>query len=768
MIINALDFFIEIIYLQFIIMNIFSNGINYADGDAPIIMPPAIEALNYDGWYYKNVVKGKKINWYIPFGTNCRITDLKMVQASLKLINKTSAPFFTIYTKPTGSGDAASWYHARRTYIVSAVTLVNGQNYNLWAEVGAVNPVPVVPGHTNVKLVVDSFSSRGSMSQTDQILAIAFGTNSSSSAGNVEFVLREIDLIKTTETLEYLVSNDELFTSFNMSFDAMTVSTTDTRKPGNSPAFVAHCSTSSVTKATKLGGQKVNIGHNASTNDSFIDGLQLPRLGNVAGKDSSSVADDNTETIFNNFFASVDFKVLTNVAGASCSVEAFGEDANTQCKVYADADGVLRMQYRGVDLVSKGHVAAGDEIANGYGWTTRDYAGTLSLDKWYRLTQVIHFSEAVGSDIVRIMLHELTQEDGVPMGPALWDITDNTWEAYYLYHSEQAPNGNLAPSVDCLQFQCRGSPVNVDVLTVKNVIYSTSKTAPVSSLAQLLTSIKGIVTYYSGNQDPDSVEVMTNARYAFMATGGFSLERGFDTIRARPMDAIGRFDVTDAVQVGLPLALFNSKLGVFDTVSDTFAYDELSVSASEFVNGLTINNVLSVGKYSTLYSDFVSYVRTYFGYSGGFSSLFNAASEFEINNGVFDAAALMNLMTGSQQTEAGAYTRDLSGSIVIGNINKLLRYAVDANVFGNRSPSVKNFGVADGFQAGDMVWIPEGTTIKLNLDIDVESFAPVNNEGPANVAQETNYTSGNFSSNTSATTTNICRVLTAPLLIKMV
>jgi hypothetical protein len=105
---------------------------------------------------------------------------------------------------------------------------------------------------------------------------------------------------------------------------------------------------------------------------------------------------------------------------------------------------------------------------------------------------------------------------------------------------------------------------------------------------------------------------------------------------------------------------------------------------------------------------------------------------------------------------------------VIGNINKLLRHAVDANVFGNRDPQTKNYGVADGFVAGDMVWIPEGTTIKLNLDIDAESFAPVNNSGPENVSQETNYSANNFSSQTSATTTNITRILTAPLLIKMV
>ena len=750
-------------------MNTFSNGINYADGDAPIIMPPAIEALNYDGWYYKNIVKGKKINWYIPFGTNVTVNNLKMVQASLKLLNKVSAPFITVYTKPTGSGDAASWYKARRTYIVPAVTLTNGQNYNFWAEVGAVCPVPSVQGHTNVKLVVDSFSSRGSMSQTDQILLIAISSNSSSNAGNVEFILKQFDIIKSNETLNYLVSNDELYTSFNMNMDTYTTSATDTRKPGNTPAFVTYNPANSVTKTTKLGGQKVNIGRNASLNNTVIDNWQLPRLGNVAGKESSSVADDNTGTIFNNFFASVDFKVLTTVPGACCSVEAFGEDGTTQTKVYVDAEGAIRIQYKGTDLISKGFVNAGDEIAGSeYGWTTRDYQGTLELGKWYRLTHIVHFSSELYEDIVSVKLHELTAEDGVAAGPALWDIQDNTWEAYYVLHPEQAANGNLAPSIDSLQFQCRGSPVNVDVLTVKNVIYTSSRTMPVRSLANLYTTVKGIITYYSGNQDPTSTETMTNARYAFLATGGFSLERGFDTIRARPMDQIGRFDVTDAVQVGLSVSMFNQKLGTFDAVSDTFTYDSLTVSAQEFVGGLTVGNVLSVGKYSTLYSDFVSYVRTYFGYSGGFSSLFNAASEFEINNGVFDANALMNLMTGSQETATGAYTRDLSGSIVIGNINKLLRYAVDANVFGNRDPQTKNYGLADGFVAGDMVWIPEGTTIKLNLDIDAESFAPVNNAGPENVSQETNYSANNFSSQTSATTTNITRILTAPLLIKMI
>jgi hypothetical protein len=103
---------------------------------------------------------------------------------------------------------------------------------------------------------------------------------------------------------------------------------------------------------------------------------------------------------------------------------------------------------------------------------------------------------------------------------------------------------------------------------------------------------------------------------------------------------------------------------------------------------------------------------------------------------------------------------------------------VDSNVFGNRTPSGDNgtaadpsfninYGVADGFIAGDLIWIPEGTTINLSIDIDAEMFLPINNIGPS-LVQNTNMTNGNFSSSTTATTTKIKRVLKAPMLIKLV
>jgi hypothetical protein len=128
-------------------------------------------------------------------------------------------------------------------------------------------------------------------------------------------------------------------------------------------------------------------------------------------------------------------------------------------------------------------------------------------------------------------------------------------------------------------------------------------------------------------------------------------------------------------------------------------------------------------------------------------------------------------------------TTDLSGSITISNINKLLRNAVDANVFGNRTPNVltgsatdpnvpSNYGVGDGFLDGDIIWVPAGTTIKLSVGIDIESFLPINNIGPAissgfTATQDTSFGSGNFSQASSASLTKISRTLKAPLMIRI-
>ena len=303
----------------------------------------------------------------------------------------------------------------------------------------------------------------------------------------------------------------------------------------------------------------------------------------------------------------------------------------------------------------------------------------------------------------------------------------------------------------------------------------------------------------------DSSHVYTATVYALNATGGFTMERGFDDIKFRVADAIPRYDVTDAVQIMFDVSTFNAKLGLvkdatnknivsstFDSVADYFTssgneVSSVSLSAAELISGMNVNGkqVISVGKYATLYSDYKNYVSSYFGFDGGFSSLFTAASEFNIDtDNHFDGASFVRLLNGEAVDASGSYISDLSGSITVSNLTKLLRYAVDTNCFGNRIPNVdpsgtsvdpsynSNYGVEDGFIAGDLIWIPAGTTITLKLAIDSESFLPLNNVGPAfassNYTQSTVYGGGNFIQTTSATTNLISRTVKAPLLIKLV
>jgi hypothetical protein len=306
--------------------------------------------------------------------------------------------------------------------------------------------------------------------------------------------------------------------------------------------------------------------------------------------------------------------------------------------------------------------------------------------------------------------------------------------------------------------------------------------------------------------DPAHATAYATTVYALTATGGFEMERGFDTIQFREADSIATYDVTDAVQLLFDVATFNAKLGLvkdgsnnniqsssFDAVDDRFEDNagaeiaSVSLSAAEFIAGINVNGlqVFSVGKYATLYSDFRNYVSSYFGFDGGFSSLFAAASEFAIDTtNVFDGASFARLLNGETADPSGNYISDLSGSITVSNLTKLLRYAVDTNCFGNRTPNVdpsgssvdpsynSNYGVEDGFIAGDLIWIPAGTKITLKLAIDSESFNPVNNVGPsfasANYTQTTSYTGTNFSQSTTATTNLITRTVQAPLLIKLV
>ena len=310
-----------------------------------------------------------------------------------------------------------------------------------------------------------------------------------------------------------------------------------------------------------------------------------------------------------------------------------------------------------------------------------------------------------------------------------------------------------------------------------------------------------------------SAHVFTGLQYCLQGVGGFSAVEGFDTVHRLVETLIAQYDVTNSVEVILDVRTFNRKINIYkdssnidvsagpvyyDSSNDLLLTNTLTLSASEFVAGINnkVSRVPSVGKYYTLYSDFAAYVAAYFGLPSattsataqGLATLFSKDYDMNPNGGVFDASAFLGIIAGAAADGSGAYISDLSGSITLANITKLLRNAVDANPFGNRDPSSgttasdsalrSNYGVSDGFFANDLLFIPSaGITVTLNLIIDTEGFPlPLNNVGPSislvtGAGEDAAFTVTNatnsFSSVSSATVNLITRTLSAPLLIRL-
>jgi len=245
----------------------------------------------------------------------------------------------------------------------------------------------------------------------------------------------------------------------------------------------------------------------------------------------------------------------------------------------------------------------------------------------------------------------------------------------------------------------------------------------------------------SGNPLLPELPLYQGLFYAFDASGGFHLAEGIAKVNLAAQSDLELFDLTNCVQVMMDVRLFNQKLGVMKDLSSNTAIlnindstnwmypyttlntsyspkdqkffdnsgnqvDSVSINALEFATDIShggVMSVLSVGVLATLYDDFDDYVKQYFGYAGGFASLFEAAGTFEIGEG-FNENKLFNLITdashnGTWTTVNGQpvfsnvsapkefeYNADISGSISINNIVKSLRFVVDSNIFGNRHP----------------------------------------------------------------------------------
>jgi len=294
-------------------------------------------------------------------------------------------------------------------------------------------------------------------------------------------------------------------------------------------------------------------------------------------------------------------------------------------------------------------------------------------------------------------------------------------------------------------------------------------------------------TYYL-TPNNQSNGVYSGLAYVFDTSGGFSINQAFPQINLNTYSPIAQYDVTEALQIRFNVRTLNNQLGIikdqnnnkaievlyFDVINEVLVDDKgvirdtITISSEVFLKGVTTKNIVSMGKMSTLYHDFNYTVMEYFGAPYGFSSVFSNASDFNINNGLFDASAFVNLINGiTFNGTTGSVISDLNGYFTINDLNKHLRFICGTNVFRNRPG---NYGIPDGFMSGDLIYIPNGISITLSVKIDLEPYSPPNNVGPTNLQSVFNLinysdSQNNIHKNTTSTISSITQTYSVPILI---
>ncbi len=275
-----------------------------------------------------------------------------------------------------------------------------------------------------------------------------------------------------------------------------------------------------------------------------------------------------------------------------------------------------------------------------------------------------------------------------------------------------------------------------------------------------LNDMSGIVRYEDEYQS-----------YSFVGSGGYG-EVETTMNQDDPTVMLERYDTTDALSVMFDVKTFNHKLGIckdasFNIVNTSFngiqfPIDHVKLSAHEFLSGLNENQIISVGKFSTMYRDFEEYVEQYFNYRGR-RSMFNSKT---ISDEILDAKGLLQVLSnGSGDNGYGMSVGDISGSITVSNINTVIRSAIVSDVFKNRAYKTH----ADGFLSGDLIFVPSGMRLKLNVNIHTPNPVCANMDILNRLTTELGAIKPRYlvTSETVTSPTNISRTIQVPILIRL-
>lgn len=165
---------------------------NHASIWADSVPAPIVDANQRDGWYYTNTSATNKANIYFFDGMQetLLLRDINSVWAKIAIDKNTdvqSRPFFIVYTKMTGVGDAGSFYHSKLTYQMD-----NNVNIGIGEEVIIHTHFTPNISYDNRNIVCPNITIDGDGLGSEEVLYITIHTDSGASAGNVQILFQNL------------------------------------------------------------------------------------------------------------------------------------------------------------------------------------------------------------------------------------------------------------------------------------------------------------------------------------------------------------------------------------------------------------------------------------------------------------------------------------------------------------------------------------------------------------------------------------------------
>ena len=159
----------------------------FADGEHPVRDPDGRA-----GWRYTNTA-GNKINWYLWSElqhVDYALSQFEGIYMVVEIKTQGSMPYWTVYTKPQGDGNDASWYRSRINYVDETASAALPAGRYLFHS-SNFDPTGIEPDLPRLSLPV-GFNTVGLQEGTEELWLMALSTSSNYPAGTNDFLVEKV------------------------------------------------------------------------------------------------------------------------------------------------------------------------------------------------------------------------------------------------------------------------------------------------------------------------------------------------------------------------------------------------------------------------------------------------------------------------------------------------------------------------------------------------------------------------------------------------